>query len=95
MRKIAIFLNLMALLVAAWMTDQLRTMHLYTGIETTTNGKGATTVASTQTLAEVNGRWVINNLVGLAAASGVPLLVSGILSPLIHRKLTNNQNNKH
>ena len=81
MRKITVFLNLLALLSAAWMTYQLLTRPMYTGIETITTESGTTTVETSQTLVEVNGRWVFYNLVGLVIASGVPLLASLVWPP--------------
>ena len=76
MRTLATILSGLAFLACIAATIYLLNAPLYQHIETVHTESGEQTIQGTATLAEVNGTWVIYQLVGVTLVSGVPLFVA-------------------
>ena len=76
MRTLATILSGLAFLASIAATIYLLNAPLYQTIETVHTESGEETIQGTATLVEANGTWVVNQLVGVTLASGVPLFVA-------------------
>jgi len=82
MKTIATVLSGLALLISIAATIFLLNAPSYWGIETTCTESGCETIQTTKTLAEANGRWVVNQLALVTLVSGAPLFA------VVFRRLT-------
>ena len=76
MRTLTIILGGMAFLASMAVTSYLLYAPLYKGIESHCTEGDCGTIQITRTLVEVNGTWVIYQLVAVTLVSGVPLFVA-------------------
>lgn len=76
MRLLATILSGLALLIAIALTIRLLNVPLYRGFESHCTESGCEKVETTKTLIEVNGTWVIYELILVNLVAGVPFFVA-------------------
>jgi hypothetical protein len=86
-RTLATILSGLAFLAAIAATIYLLNAPLYQHVKTVHTESGEQTIQGTATLVEVNGTWVINQLLLVTLVSGVPLFVA-LRRSTLHRLVT-------
>lgn len=76
MRTLATILSGLAFLASIAATIYLLNAPLYQHVTTVLTESGEETIQGTATLVEVNGTWVVIQLLGVTLVSGVPLFVA-------------------
>ena len=76
MRTLATILSGLAFLASIAATIYLLNAPFYRYVEIVHTESGEETIQDTATLVEVNGTWVVNQLIGVTLVSGVPLFVA-------------------
>ena len=76
MRTLVTILSGLAFLACIAATIYLLNAPLYQHVKTVHTESGEQTIQGTATLVEVNGTWVVYQLIGVTLVSGVPLFVA-------------------